>query len=561
MADLREFTVQLKAAADIADIIGASVALKKRGVNLVGLCPFHAEKTPSFNVNPSKGFYYCFGCGANGDALSFIIQTEAGGDFIRGVELLAQRLGMAMPRRGDGGIGADLAAILERAKEHYRKVLKESPAAREYLKKRNMHDDTAARFAVGFAAPGWKNLPASMRDKPALLLKAGLLRKGEKDGSVYDYFRNRLMFPIMESGGRVVGFGGRALGDDEPKYLNSPDTPVFAKKRAVFGAPQARDAAREKKRVIVTEGYMDAVMLSQAGFAETVAVMGTALAREQAQKIARMADNIILAFDGDEAGQNAAWRSLAGVLPALKDGMDVSFLFLPEGEDPDSFTQKHGADAFNRAIAGAASLGDYMAAQLRKKAKSQSAEGRASEALKEGEKLIRLLDINKAPFMREILSRRMAEDAGIAPTAFRRAAARNAAQKTIGNKSRFKMRPESLLYNLLCCLAARPSLITGLEDNPPLPGNEAESEITAAAIHYLRENADEDQYADVAAYLRAEGYESLAAQVRETARQRYAAAGDPGAEFALLARRLEEEQEKRTGARRQKILAKLRGIS
>lgn len=545
MADLSGFIRELRGAADLAEIVGARVALKKRGSNLFGLCPFHAEKTPSFSVNPAKGFYHCFGCGANGDALNFIIQTEAGGDFMQGLELLAQRLGRTVPRGGgkESELVQKLGALLERARAHYRESLHKSPPASAYLKKRGLREETAERFEIGYAGPDWRNLPGTFRADSALLEKAGLLRKNEK--GEYDYFRNRLMFPITESGGRVSGFGGRTLDGAEPKYLNSPDTPVFSKKRAVFGAPQARGAAREKKRVIVVEGYMDAVMLSQAGFAESVAVMGTALAPQQAQKICRMADNIVLAFDGDEAGRAAARRSLAGILPALKDGMGVSFLFLPEGEDPDSFSQKRGADGFARAVAGAAPLGDYMAAALWKEAAAgETAEARSGAALAEGEKLIRLLDADRAPFMREILSRRLAEEAKITPEGFRRASARGGRKPE--NKSRVQMRPESGIYNFLCCLAASPSLIGEVADNPPLPGGEVESEIAAAALHYLR-GADAGE-ADVAGHLRREGSEMLARQVRETARQRYAA-GDPKADFILLARMLSAEHEKRTGGR------------
>ena len=558
MPDLSGFTRELRAAADVVEIVGERVSLQKRGANLFGLCPFHHEKTPSFSVNPAKGFYHCFGCGANGDALSFIVETEAGGDFMQGLELLARRLGRTLPRRG-GKSEEELGAILERARAHFCKTMEKFPAALDYIKTRGLKNDIITRFGIGYAAPGWTNLPNSMRENTALLERAGLMRPSDSGG--YDYFRNRLMFPIMESGARVIGFGGRLLpdGDEskEPKYLNSPDTPMFSKKRAVFGLPQAREAAREKKRALVVEGYMDAVMLSQAGFAESVAVMGTALTPQQAQRIGRMADNIVLAFDGDDAGQKAAWRSLQGILPALKDGMSASFLFLPEGEDPDSFTQKRGADSFERAISGAVSLGDYMAAQLWKNAAGENAEGRTSAALSEGEKLIRLLDANRAPFMRELLARRLAEEAKIAPDAFRRAAARNMPKPK--NKSRLKMRPESLLYNFLCCLAARPSLIESLADNPPLPGGEIESEIAAAVIHNLRRHpGEEEDGADVAAYLYGEGYETLARQMRETARQRYAA-GNPEADFLLFARRLADEHEKRTGARRQEILARIRG--
>lgn len=557
MAVSREFIRQLSAAADLSQIVGERVSLQKRGNNMFGLCPFHTEKTPSFSVNPSKGFYHCFGCGANGDALNFIIQTEAGGDFMAGVEALAERLGMSVPRGEKDDLAGKVADIIAAAHTHFRRQLPQSTAACDYLRTRGIQPQTAERFQLGYALAGWHELSAALRGGDAkLMVQAGLLRQKDK-GDNYDYFRNRLMFPIMESERRIIGFGGRALDDaDEPKYLNSPDSPVFSKKRAVYGLAQAREKAREKNRVIVTEGYMDVVMLAQAGFGETVAAMGTALTTQQMQKIGRLADNIILAFDGDEAGQKAAWRSLSSILPALQDGMSAAFLFLPAGEDPDSFVQKHGVAGFDRALGESMALGDYLVKNLWKNA-AGTQEGRDSAALHEGEKLIRLLNADKAPFLRELLTQRLAAAANIASAVVGQAASKEK-KPLAGGKNRFRMR-QGVLYNFLCCLAARPQLVEALGDNPPLPGSAAEAEITAMALNYLRRLPEDGEVPDIAGYLRAEGYAAVALQIKETVRQRYAAADKPQEELAILVQRLREEHEKCTGMARRKWLDDLRG--
>ena len=544
---LRGFVARMRETADLTAIVGERVRLQKRGANYFGLCPFHSEKTPSFSVNPAKGFYHCFGCGANGDALSFVIQTEAGGDFMTGVESLAARLGMTVPRRGDSDVGDAVAKAIADAHSYFRRELSRSDEAREYLQKRGINDDTIARYEIGFAPPGWGNLAAALHNahKNDILIRAGLLRTNHARRA-YDYFRNRIMFPIMEGAGRVVGFGGRALGEDDPaKYLNSPDTPLFSKKNVVFGVPQAREAARDKKRVVVVEGYMDAVMLSQHGFAESVAVMGTALTMRQAKKLARMADNLVFAFDGDEAGQKAAWRGAGNILPALSDGIGASFLFLPQGEDPDSFVGKNGAAEMERALRGAISLGDYLARQLRLQAGAQTPEGRASWILSAGEKMARLLDSERAPFLREVLTQKFSEAAGVSAEAVRRAAARSAPKKNVGSNARYKMRDSGLLFNLLCCLASRPLLLAAFSENPPLPGDETESAIVADMLNFARRRLDEgDESPDISAHLAAEGYNILARQVKDTVRQRYAKAANPAAEFAAFAERLERMQKR-----------------
>ena len=497
----REFIRTLVERADVADIVGERVQLKRRGNNWFGLCPFHTEKTPSFSVNPERGFYHCFGCGAHGTALDFIVKTECAGDFIAGVETLAKRMGMDIPReKGAGGDGsakaaADMAGLLQAALGRWRRLLSETPQAREYLKGRGMTGETAARFSLGFAADDWHGLEGFLPDYNSdLVVRAGLVR--DKEGRRYDYFRGRVMFPIFTSPTRLVGFGGRALGDEEPKYLNSPESPLFAKGRTLFGLPQASDFARRRNRLIVCEGYMDAVMLSQAGFGESVATMGTAATAPQMEKAARAADNVIFAFDGDDAGRAAAWRALEGILPALRDGKGVSFLFLPAGEDPDSFIQKRGAEAFEKLLGNAKSLGDYAVERLLENTGAETDEGRRSAAARGAAALLAKVHGERAPFLRDILQKTFAQRIGLDPGLLtRQAAARADSERErarppermdVRRRGSFRMRPESPLLSLLCCLHARPELGLDLEESPPLLGSAGEAEATAIVLSRLR---------------------------------------------------------------------------
>ena len=608
----REFIRTLVERADVADIVGERVQLKRRGNNWFGLCPFHTEKTPSFSVNPERGFYHCFGCGAHGTALDFIVKTECAGDFIAGVETLAKRMGMDIPReKGAGGGGsekaaADMAGLLQAALGRWRRLLSETPQAREYLKGRGMTGETAARFSLGFAADDWRGLEGFLPDYNSdLVVRAGLVRVREKEGRRYDYFRGRVMFPIFTSPTRLVGFGGRALGDEEPKYLNSPESPLFAKGRTLFGLPQASEAARKKNRLIVCEGYMDAVMLSQAGFGESVATMGTAATAPQMEKAARAADNVIFAFDGDDAGRAAAWRALEGILPALRDGKGVSFLFLPAGEDPDSFIQKKGAGAFESLLGNAKSLGDYAVERLLENTGAETDEGRRSAAARGAAALLAKVHGERAPFLRDILQKTFAKRIGLDPGLLtRQAAARADSERERARppekmdarrRGSFRMRPESPLLLLLCCLHARPELGLDLEESPPLLGSAGEAEATALVLSRLRfregdsggdsgEEEGEEQEGggiNVAQWLEEEGFSGVARQVRESRRfvewkverpeegeeknpakeeeRENVSQANPEGDFHQVLRSLERLRLKRTGAGKNEWLEKIRG--
>ncbi|MCM8625670.1 DNA primase [Accumulibacter sp.] len=375
------FIQDLLSRVDVVDLIDAHVPLKRAGANFAACCPFHSEKSPSFTVSPSKQFYHCFGCGAHGTAIGFLMQYSGMG-FIDAVRELAGRVGMTVPEnagpaRGTSADTPSLVAIMASAARFYREQLKCSPAAIAYLKQRGVSGEIAARFALGYAPDGWQNLAAVFDDyaRPELQL-AGLVASNER-GRLYDRFRDRLIFPIVSQSGEVIAFGGRVLGQGEPKYLNSPETPLFEKGRELFGLPQARRAIREHDAVLVVEGYLDVVALAQHGVANVVATLGTATTTRHVEKLLRQAEKIVFCFDGDAAGRKAAWRALENCLPVLGDRKSAAFAFLPEGEDPDSLVRKRGADAFRRIVSEAIPLSDFLVRELRGRCELDTAEGRA----------------------------------------------------------------------------------------------------------------------------------------------------------------------------------------
>ena len=547
----REFIKELIDRADLADIVGGRVKLKKRGENWFGLCPFHGEKTPSFSVNPAKGFYHCFGCGAHGNAVSFLTHFN-GGDFIAGVEALAAHLGVTVPRSGNWEAAAADDGLLRQALEHWRQQLKKSPTTIAYLQQRGISGEIAARYELGYATADWQGLINALAaaDKERLL-DVGLVRK--KDDRYYDYFRDRIIFPITEAGGRLRGFGARVLRDeDQPKYLNSAETASFSKRRILYGLPQAMAAAREKQRLIICEGYMDVLMLAQAGFAEAVATMGTAATVEQMKKAARLATTLVFAFDADDAGQKAMLRGLEGVLPALKDGVGVSFLSLPDGDDPDSYIRQHGAAAFERLLSAARPLGDYMADALWKNAADDNAEARATGVMREGERLVRLLNARDAPYLRQLLTEKLAKRAAMAATTIKRAVEKSPSS---GKQSTMRMLEQGLLYNLLCCLAINPTLAERLPAGMPLPGAAHEAEVVAVVLSSLQWHMDEET-PDVLTLLEENGYHAVAKQVNASV-HRCLTATDMEAQFDIFVRELQRAHSRLTGVDKQAWLDKM----
>ena len=376
---------------DIADVVGRHVELKKSGANLMGLCPFHGEKSPSFSVSPAKQFYHCFGCGAHGDAIRFLME-HSGMSFRDAVADLAQQVGMAVPDDPQDEAAqqralqarahqATLNEVLERAAGHYRRQLREHPKAIEYLKRRGLSGEIAKCFGLGYAPPGWRSLASAFpRYDDPLLVEAGMVIVQGDDGPEqkrYDRFRDRIMFPIRSIKGEVIGFGGRVLDGGEPKYLNSPETPLFVKGRELYGLYEARSALRSKGYVLVVEGYMDVVALAQNGFANAVATLGTACTTEHVQKLFRFTDAVVFAFDGDAAGRRAAGRALEAALPHATDLRSVRFLFLPPDHDPDSYVRALGPAAFDEQVAKAVPLSRQLIEHAADGADLGSAEGRS----------------------------------------------------------------------------------------------------------------------------------------------------------------------------------------
>lgn len=369
---------------DIVDVVDRHVKLKRAGANYVACCPFHSEKTPSFTVSQTKQFYHCFGCGEHGTAIGFIMEYSGAG-FIDAVKELAQSVGMTVPeeprseqaaRRAEDG--DDLHGVLLRAAQFYRAQLKDAPHAIAYLKGRGLSGDIAKHFGVGYAPDGWQGLAAVFPDYSAKALVAAGLVKQNEEGRRYDVFRDRIIFPIVDVRGNVIGFGGRVLGDGEPKYLNSPETPVFEKGRELYGLYQARRAIRDAGRVIVVEGYMDVVALAQSGVEYAVATLGTATTPMHVQKLLRQTDEIVFCFDGDDAGRRAAWRALENSLGQLVDGKQLRFLFLPQGEDPDTYVRQQGKAAFEALFDKAVPLSQFLLQELAKQSDLSAAEGRAN---------------------------------------------------------------------------------------------------------------------------------------------------------------------------------------
>jgi DNA primase len=369
---------------DIVDVVQRYVQLKKGGANFMGLCPFHGEKTPSFTVSPSKQFYHCFGCGVHGNAIGFMM-AYAGMGYVDAIKDLASSVGMQVPewqpRTPEEAARkereTDLYGVMEKAMEFYRAELKKAPRAIEYLKGRGLTGEIAARFRIGYAPEGWQGLEAPFEkyDDKALV-ECGLVIVND-EGKRYDRFRDRVMFPILSTRGAVIGFGGRVLGDGEPKYLNSPETPLFEKGREVYGLVQARDAIRTAGRVLVVEGYMDVVALAQFGVEYAVATLGTATTPVHVTKLLKLADELVFSFDGDAAGRKAAWRALEVCLPLAPDHKPVRFLFLPDGDDPDSYIRKHGKDAFEKLVREAQPLSRFLLGELGGQSDLKTPEGRA----------------------------------------------------------------------------------------------------------------------------------------------------------------------------------------
>ncbi len=419
----QQFIDDLLRRVDVVEVVGQYVQLKRAGANYSGLCPFHTEKSPSFSVSPSKQFYHCFGCGAHGTALGFLIE-HLGLPFPQAVEDLARRVGLEVPqeanpidpavKKKETDYRARLRDLLLEAAKFYQRRLKDSPQAIEYLKKRGVSGEIAARYHLGYSPPGWQPLQSVYGDYASKdLVDAGLVIEGDA-GKRYDRFRDRIMFPILSNRGEVLGFGARTLGSDEPKYLNSPETPVFSKGYELYGVFEARPLIRESGHVWVVEGYMDVVALAQHGLGHAVATLGTATTPAHLQQLLRLSDHVVFMFDGDKAGRRAAARALETALAFASEKNRLDFAFLPEEHDPDSFVREHGADALRDWVAKAKPLSAFLLDVASEGQQLEFAEGRAASTA-EARRLLQLMPANtlRAQIAREAARRFDASDASL----------------------------------------------------------------------------------------------------------------------------------------------------
>jgi len=472
---------------DIVDVVERYVPLKKAGANFVACCPFHNEKSPSFTVSQSKQFYHCFGCGAHGTAIGFVME-HAGFGYVEAIEELARNVGLDVPReRSAAGeayqkVAPDLYEVMQTATRYYREQLKQSPRAVDYLKQRGLSGEIAAKFGIGYAPDAWQNLAAAFPDyQDATLGETGLVIVGD-EGKRYDRFRDRIMFPIVNVRGQVIGFGGRVLDKGEPKYLNSPETPLFEKGRELYGLFQAQKAIRAGQQVLVVEGYMDVVALAQHGVEYAVATLGTATTPYHVQKLLRLAEHIVFCFDGDKAGQKAAWRALENALPYLQDGKRISFLFLPVEHDPDSFIREFGKDVFEQRVQEAMPLSAYLLREASTGLDLRSQEGR-NQLLQRAKPLLTAIT---APTTALLLRKEVAALAGVSQAELEALyeikpvarAARPAMQKA----GRTQISPQR---TLLQCLIAQPTLGVQMPDD--WHGEGVESEAISAVLLMLRE--------------------------------------------------------------------------
>ena len=420
------FIDDLIARADIVEVVGKRVTLTKAGRDYKAPCPFHDEKTPSFTVSAQKGFYHCFGCGAHGTAIGFLMNYESLG-FVDAVEALAEMLGVEVPREAGAArrneAGANLYSLLSEAVQIYRAALKRNSRAIDYLKNRGIEGVTAARFAVGYAPDAWDTLLRALGTdevRRRQLIDAGLVSKNDK-GREYDKFRDRIMFPIRDPRGRVIGFGGRVLGSGEPKYMNSPETPVFHKGRELYGIYEAQHGPGRTigrpEEILVVEGYLDVASLAQHGIGPAVATLGTATTVEHIRRLTRMAQQVVFCFDGDRAGRKAAWRAMETALPHAGGQVELKFLLLPEGEDPDSLVRSRGAEAFREKAQSAVSLSEFLLGELKGQVDLSNADGQSKLVALAKPLFSRL----PAGVYRELLIREVADVVGLSIEGLERA--------------------------------------------------------------------------------------------------------------------------------------------
>jgi DNA primase len=531
----KSFVQDLLNRIDIVDVIERYVPLKKAGTNFVACCPFHNEKSPSFTVSQTKQFYHCFGCGAHGTAIGFVME-HAGMGFVDAVEELARSISIEVPREANSPaqqkVAPDLYDLMQAATRYYREQLKQSPRAIEYLKRRGLNGEVAARFGIGYAPDAWQNLEAAVPNyKDASLVATGMVIEGDGDKR-YDRFRDRIMFPIVNIRGQVIGFGGRILDKGEPKYLNSPETALFEKGHELYGLYQAQKSIRAQQRVIVVEGYMDVVALAQNGVEYAVATLGTATTPYHVQKLLRLSEQVVFCFDGDRAGQKAAWRALENALPQLQDGKRIGFLFLPEEHDPDTYIREFGTEAFEAELENSLPLSGYLLRELIAQVDLQTQEGR-SALLQKAQPLLTAIT---APTTALLLRKEVAALAGVTQAeleALWMIKPIAAPQRVAPPKA--KRSSPSGLRTLLRCLVMKPALARELPSDWQGEGNEGAA--ISALADWLRESVDETTTAAMIQHFQGTAHETTLAAAQGDVMQ-WGEDFDVQAEFAGILRKM-----------------------
>jgi DNA primase len=452
----QDFIDDLIARADIVEVIGRRVQLKKAGREFKACCPFHDEKTPSFTVSPGKGFYHCFGCGMHGTAIGFLMEYDHM-SFVEAIESLASTMGVDVPRDETDRPARrydELFSLMSNVDKHWRAELRDHSKAIDYLKQRGIDGETARRFGIGYAPDGWSNVLdkfGKTTEATDRLLATGLIIRKD-NGKHYDRFRERIMFPIRDQQGRCIGFGGRAIGDNEPKYLNSPETVLFHKGRELYGLYEARQALRQIDRLVVVEGYMDVIALVRHGIEFATATLGTATTADHLNRLFRVTENVVFCFDGDRAGKAAAWRALENALPQIREGRQISFVFLPDGHDPDTYVNEHGAEAFVDAVDNGDALSDFLINELSSQVDMDTIDGKARLA-----ELAKPL-LNKIPpgVYHELLIGRLAETVGLSSAKLEKMLDQ---ESRASSQSARKRSPVSPTRGSLTASGGRPSVV------------------------------------------------------------------------------------------------------
>ena len=461
-----QFIDDLLARTDIVEVIESRVPLKRAGREFQARCPFHDERSPSFTVSPTKQFYHCFGCGAHGTAISFLMNYDRL-EFLDAIEDLARRVGMEVPRdtraRNEDDQTRELYDVLDRAAGFFRQQLRGSQRARDYLRQRGLDESMVERYAIGYAPDGWEGLKSALgTDGQAIhrLDAAGLLSKND-GGRVYDKFRDRLMFPIHDRRGRVIAFGGRVIdNDDSPKYLNSPETRLFHKGRELYGLWQVKQAHAKIPGLIVVEGYMDVVALAQFGVDTAVATLGTATTPDHAELLFRNAADVYFCFDGDKAGRKAAWRAVESVMPRMRDGRQAFFLFLPEGDDPDTLVRREGEAGFDQRLQAAMPLSQFFFEQMADGIRLDTLDGRARLAERCKPMLAQIPD----GAFRDLMQQRLGELSGVSANVASAAAAPKPSRSAPSNPRRGAAPKRSLVRSVVALLLQQPSLAADLSE-------------------------------------------------------------------------------------------------